>query len=136
MDKHPEREVILMGRAYVLKFKKDKNDLNRFLSLYKDIFIPYSETTIKEIRRKYNVSYVDNHGVRLYHYGGRRPIMTIDDSWDWLKSGVDFIRWSFYTDDKDILVSIHMNPKDFNNIKILFEKHYLIKGTNVYAFKG
>ena len=95
---------------YNLKFK-DEAQLFKFLFLYKDLLVPYSECRIKEIG--YNTL-----KSRWMRFGVRYP--TVD-------------RYKYFIKD-GIVATVLMYPDDFRNICNQFRKERLCPAVSVWVF--
>ena len=93
---------------YNLKFK-DEAQLFKFLFLYKDLLVPYSEWHIKEC----------GSGSKWMRFGLRYP--TVD-------------RYKYFYKD-GIVATVLMYPNDFKNISNQFRKERLCYGVSVWVFE-
>lgn len=109
------------SRGYFLEFK-DEEQMWKFLFLYKDLLVPYSEQTIREAK-----SFEDRHKDELFLYHKRLG------NYQWLRFGIDLRMWS--DNDEEIIVKVLMRPEDFNNIKGMFKKEVLRRGTSKYVLQ-
>ena len=109
------------SRSYLLEFE-DKEQMWKWLFLYKDLLVPYSEQTIRDAKR-----FEDKNKDILFMYHRR-----IGD-WKWLQFGIDLRR--FTDNEEETIIRVLMRPEDFNNIKNMFKKESLRRNVTKYVLQ-
>lgn len=111
-------------RSYFLRFK-DEAEAFKFLFLYKDLLVPYSEQTIHEAKRWEEKVLKSGD----FEYPRRWAL----GDWKWLRFGIEFMR---FKDEEGFLLKANMHPEDFRIINGQFEKKSLRRNISEWKFKG
>ena len=98
---------------------KNSGDMTRFILLYKDLFVPYSEATIVQ------EDYVADH---VYHTEGKQ--ITTRGHHD---ENVAAMMRQGYRIFNNNMMKVNMEAKDFDEIKGMFRKERIRPGQNKWV---
>lgn len=106
-----------------MKFK-DSGSMNRFLLLYMDIFVPYSEATIVQANYVSDGKCRDRKGnITKRSYGHHDENVT-----NMMRKG-----YRVYDNER---VDVHVEPDDFKVMERLFKKEKVRSNCYMYVFEG